>query len=332
MVKIKKSKVKIETEQSPALERFIEVIILLASFIIGLITMGLSLLGKFNVFETCTTTMLSFLCAEYFGNSIILKSKYFKARKEYSLVEEANDWTEKFFDMNEYCKTIINNGHGQQDLFLISCKKSIDNLYYVLQMAARDEKIEVSSDYIINSVGVFDALNVSDDKTVELTFPIDEVCHGILQTAEDRKFFETSYRMVQSGRVEKIKVLLILGEESFINDSQIIALCNFYDSNPGFEGKYISKTDFVKACESNMISSKQLDFGIYGPRMLFKVESYDPYTGGYTKNAAEVQRYKKLYDEMWNFASMTHELPGGSSSEKKTPMNIKDLFESLKRK
>ena len=52
-----------------------------------------------------------------------------------------------------------------------------------------------------------------------------------------------------------------------------------------------------------MISSSQLDFGIYGPRMLFKVDSYDPYTGSYTKNEAEVQRYRKLFDDKRNTKS-----------------------------
>jgi len=80
-----------------------------------------------------------------------------------------------------------------------------------------------------------------------------------------------------------------------------------------------------------MISSSQLDFGIYGPRMLFKVETYDPYTGSYTKNEAEVQRYRKLFDEMWNFASITHDLPDANSSETGT-LNLIQLFDCLGKK
>lgn len=324
-------KKQIEDEKRSLFERFVECIIILSSFIVALVTAVCSVIGSFDAFQTITTTMLSFICAEYVGHSFLLKSKYFKEKMNYSFEEQANEWTGKLYEMNEYCKSIIENSHGPHDLFIVTCKKNIDNLYHILQVAARDEKIEISSDYIINSVGVFDALNVSDEKIIELTFPIEQLQEGILQTSEDKKFFETAYRMVQEGFVKNIKVLLILKEESFIHDDRLIALCKFYDINKGFEGKYISKVDFIKACESNMISSSQLDFGIYGPRMLFKVDSYDPYTGSYTKNEAKVQRYRKLFDEMWNFASVTHDLPDSNSSATET-MNIVQLFDCLAEK
>ncbi len=326
----KKMKRNISDENPSAASRFIDGIIILSSLIVAIITALLSILGAFDVFQTVATTMLSFLCAEYIGHSFIVKSRYFSAKKNYSLVEQANDWTGKLYEMNEYCKSIIENSHGSQDLFITSCKKNIDNLHYVLQLAARDEKIEISSDYIVNSDGVFDALNVSDEKVVELTFPIDQLKDGILRTAEDKKFFETAYKMVQLGVVKMIKVLLILGDDDFIHDYRLKALCKFYDTNQGFEGKYISKADFAKACESNMISSSQIDFGIYGPRMMFKVESYEPYKGIYTKNEAEVHRYRKLFDEMWNFASLTHDLPEtGVSNEPVEPMGVIKLFNEL---
>lgn len=322
---------KIEHDRQSVLEHFVEGIILLSSFIVALITAACSIVGHFDVFQTISTTMLSFLCAEYIGHSFLLKSKYFKEKEKFSFNEQFNDWTGKLYEMNGYCKSIIENSHGPHDLFIITCKKNIDNLHHILQIASQDEKIEISSDYIVNSVGVFDALNVSDEKIIELTFPIDQLHDEILKTTEDKKFFETAYKMVQERYVEKIKVLLILGNDSFIKDSRLAALCKFYDTNDGFEGKYISKIDFIKACDSNMIPSSQLDFGIYGPRMLFKVESYDPYTGSYTKNASEVQRYRKLFDEMWNFASMTHDLPNkeNDKSSSANTMSLIELFECL---
>lgn len=327
-------KKKIEDEKQPIFEHFVECIIILSSFIVALITAVCSVIGNFDAFQTITTTMLSFICAEYIGHSFLLKSKYFKEKKNYSFDKQANDWTGKLYEMNEYCKSILENSHGSHDLFIVTCKKNIDNLYHILQTAARDEKIEISSDYIINSVGVFDALNVSDEKIVELTFPIEQLQDGILHTPEDKKFFETAYKMVQEGFVKNIKVLLILKDDSYIQDDRLAELCKFYDTNKGFEGKYINKIDFIKACESNMISSSHLDFGIYGPRMLFKVDSYDPYTGSYTKNEAEVQRYRKLFDEMWNFASITHDLPdvNSSGSSSLEALNLVQLFDCLTQK
>ena len=52
-----------------------------------------------------------------------------------------------------------------------------------------------------------------------------------------------------------------------------------------------------------------MDFGIYGPQMLFRVEQYDPYCGIYSKSETEVKRYSALFNEVWNFESITHENP-----------------------
>ena len=326
------AKKKIGSDKKPISEHILEGFIISGSIIVSLVTAIFSIKGKFDAFQTLSTTMLSFLCTEYVSHSILEKSKYFKAKQEYYMFEQANEWSGKLYEMNEYCETIIERGHGPHDLFLLTCKKNIDNLYYVLQTAARDEKIEIESDYIINSGSVYEALNVTKDKIVELTFPINNLNDGVLQTPEDQKFFETSIKMLQERYVQTIRVLLILGDESFINDPKLTSLFEFYNTNNGFEGKYISKTDFVKACESNMISSAHLDFGIYGPEMLFKVESYSPYKGVYTKDKDEVARYRKHFDEIWSFAAMTHDLPDAIDNKASTqskPMSAENLLKSL---
>ena len=306
MIWIKK---KLTLEKKPLSEYIIEGVIIASSIIVSLVVAFISSKGSFDLFQTITTTMLSFICAEYIGHSILEKSKYFKAKKIYFLVELANEWTSKFYEMNEYCKEILENSHGPEDLFVLTCNNNIDNLHYILQTAAKGEKIEISSDFIVNSVGVFEALNVTNDKTVELTFPIDEMEGELLKTPEDKKFFETAYRMVQDHYIQKIKVLLILANDELKDNERLQALHAFYSGNASYECKYILKSDFINACESNMVSSSQLDFGIYGPFMLFRVEQYEPYKGIYTKNAEEVARYHKLFDEVWNFESLTHKMP-----------------------
>lgn len=306
--------------------------IALASLLVSLIGAIVSIALQFDTFRTIATALLSFLCAELIGHSILEKSRYFKAKREFFITEQINAWSSKFYEMNEYCQAILEKSHGKQDLFVLTCKKNIDNLHYLLQTAARDEKVEIESGYIVDSEAVFEALNITNEKEIELTFPIDNLEYGILHTQEDKKFFETTAGKVEDGSVKKVRVLLILGDTSFAKDERLTELFGFYDTNPGFEGKYISKADFIKACDNNMISSSQLDFGIYGPEMLFRVESYDPYKGVYTKNRDEVERYRKLFDEIWNFGAMVHDLPESNSGEKNEPMKIDQLFQKLSEK
>lgn len=309
----------------------LEVFIASASLVIGAVVAIISYNVQFSTYETIVVTMLSFLCAEYISHSFIEKSKYFTAKREYSLLEHLNKWTGKLYEMNDYCKTILDNSHGERDLFVVNCDRSIDKLYYTLRTAAVDKKVEISSDYIVNSVGVFEALNMTNEKVVELTFPIDSVENGLLKTPEDKKFFETAYKMVEVGLVEKIRVLLLLGENIDLSDKRLVALFDFYNNTNGFAGKYIKEEDFKNACESNMISSTQLDFGIYGPKMLFRVDQYEPYKGVYTKDEDIILRYHKLFDEVWNFESITHDLPGTviPTGSKPKAITLSELFVSL---
>lgn len=182
----------------------------------------------------------------------------------------------------------------------------------MLKDASEYKKIEISSDYIINVAGVFEALNITRDKKVRLTFPIKEVSKNVISTAEDRKFFETIYNKIKNGEVSDLLILMILDNENLLNDPQIDLLLKFYYVNAHYDCKYILAQDFIEACEHNRVSTASLDFGIYGPNMLFIEESLFPYKGVYYKDSAIVERYTKLFDEVWNFEAITHNNPKNS--------------------
>ena len=287
----------------------ITVVTLLFSFIVSLVTAIVSIEVEFTAFETVSTTLLTFLCSEYFVNKCILQSKYIRGKKERKYWDKVNEYSEKLEEINDYCTEILGDSHGDKDLFVVTCSKAIDNLYYLMRQAALEKRIEITSDYIVNSLGVFDALNITNDKQIELTFPLDEITPRLIETAEDRKFFETCYKMVTSKKVNCIRVLLILKDFTLLHDKKLKMLLQFYASVQGYECRYILKEDFCNACEHNMIQTTYLDFGIYGPQMLFRVEEYDPYCGIYSKSETEVKRYSALFNEVWNFESITHKNP-----------------------
>lgn len=308
------------------IDNIITIIIVLFSLMVSLITAIISIYAQFTGFETVATTMLVFLCSEYFVNTCLLQSKYIKGKNESKHWDKVNIYSKKLEEIDNYCTEILGNSHGESDLFVATCSKAIDNLYYLLRQAALEKKIEITSDYIVNSIGVFDALNVSDDKQIELTFPLDTITPRLIETAEDRKFFETAYKMIKSKKVNFIRILLIVGDFSLLDDPRLQLLLQFYQTVEGYECRYILKSDFCNACDHNMIQTSNLDFGIYGPKMLFKVEQYDPYCGVYSKSETEVKRYLALFNEVWNFESITHK---NSVKKINIELNPRTFFEMI---
>ncbi|MCU6720423.1 hypothetical protein OCV67_10850 [Porcipelethomonas ammoniilytica] len=289
-----------------------QIIVLIVSVLLSVISGIISSICGFDVFQSIVTGILTFLCIEMINVTVFLGGVYFRQKKEKKFHDRINLYSIKIQEINDFYYEVERDSQGDKDLFSVTCSKAIDNLYLLLKDASEYKKIEISSDYIINVAGVFEALNITRDKKVRLTFPIKEVSKNVISTAEDRKFFETIYNKIKNGEVSDLLILMILDNENLLNDPQIDLLLKFYYVNAHYDCKYILAQDFIEACEHNRVSTASLDFGIYGPNMLFIEESLFPYKGVYYKDSAIVERYTKLFDEVWNFEAITHNNPKNS--------------------
>lgn len=285
------------------------VIVLIVSVLLSIVTGVISAICGFDVFMSITTGMLTFLSVEVINISWLLGSVYFEQHREKKFLDKINQYSMKFQEINNFYYEIERDSQGEKDLFSVTCSKAIDNLYLLLKNASESKKIEITSDYIINVSGVFEALNVTHDKKVRLTFPVSEIGKSIIPSSEDRKFFETIYNKINEKEISDLLILIVLANEDLLNDPQMELLLEFYAKNSKYECKYILAEDFIEACENNKISTSSLDFGIYGPKMLFVEENLHPYKGIYYKDESIIERYTKLFDEVWNFEAITHSNP-----------------------
>ena len=82
-------------------------------------------------------------------------------------------------------------------------------------------------------------------------------------------------------------------------------------------------TTLLAVCDTNGISSQFLDFGIYGPKMLFITEQYIPtHKGTYYKDETKVKHYHRLFDEVWNSDAITRPNPSNCTSK----IDLSDLI------
>lgn len=285
------------------------IIVLILSALISLLAGIISAVCGFDVFMSIATGMLTFLLIEVINISWLLGGIHFDQHKEKKFFDKINQYSIKIQEINNYYYEIERDSQGEKDLFSVTCSKAIDNLYLLLKNASESKKIEISSDYIINVSGVFEALNATHDKKVRLTFPVSEIGKSIIPSSEDRKFFETIYNKINKKEISDLLILIILENEDLLNDPQMNLLLDFYAKNNKYECKYILAEDFIEACENNKISTASLDFGIYGPKMLFVEKNLHPYKGEYYKDESIIERYTKLFDEVWNFEAVTHNNP-----------------------
>lgn len=292
------------------------IVMIIISVLVSVISGIVSANTGFDTFQSITIGILSFLCLELIDLSWFLGGIFLKQNTEKKFIDRISPYSIKIQEINNFYYEIERDSQGEKDLFSITCSKAIDNLYILLKDASGSKKIEITSDYIINVAGVFEALNITHDKRVRLTFPIKEIDNGIISSAEDRKFFETVYNKISKGEVSNLLILMILDNEDLLQNPQVNLVLEFYARNSNYECKYILARDFIEACEHNRVSTSNLDFGIYGPKMLFVEESLSPYRGVYYKEPSIIDQYTRLFDEVWNFEAVTHSNPKCNDIEK----------------
>ncbi|MHB1157523.1 MAG: hypothetical protein ACYC26_11895 [Phycisphaerales bacterium] len=130
--------------------------------------------------------------------------------------------------------------------------------------------------------------------------------------------------MLQKHVLTEVRVLVIPHDQAALECEQSKKLFGFFKTQKHFEAKYCIKQVFQSACASNGVPANSLDFGIYGPRMLFVTETVEPqHEGTYTKDRERVALYAALFDQLWNSENITHDNPAEQSSR----IDYKDIKE-----
>lgn len=243
-----------------------------------------------------------------------------------TFMDNITEYSQKLHEINRFYYKISRDSHGEQDLFVTYAKKEIEKLYMVLGNAANQKVFSISTDYIVNVSGVFEAFSQTDEKILKMTFPISVSDDAVFTSPADMHFFEVLKAKVESKQVDMVKVIVVLEGEILLERQDVRTLLDFFKATSGYECKIASKVDFETVCESNGINSQFIDFGIYGPKMLYVTEQYIPHKGTYYKDEAKVRLYHLLFDEVWTSDVITRQNP--SSNEEK--IALKDLISKRK--
>lgn len=266
----------------------------------------------------CLTFIIFELIALVFSSISYTKQKI----EDEKFMDNISEYSHYLHDINGFYYSINKESHGDNDLFVTYAKKEIEKLHNVLGKAATQKEFSISSDYIINAGGVFDAFSQTTEKILKMTFP---VMNGetIFTSAADIHFFEVLKSKVASKEVNAVNVIVILEDIQLESDSKVTKLLDFFKATQNYNCKIALLNDFRAVCETNGISSQFVDFGIYGPKMLYIAEQYVPiHKGTYYKEENRIRHYTRLFDEVWESDTITHQNPSTNT----TPVELAELI------
>lgn len=277
------------------------------------INLGISLLLG------CSTFMIVELISLVFY-SISYKKQQIEDEK---FMDNISEYSHLLYDINRFYYGINLDSHGDNDLFVTYAKKEIEKLHSVLGKAANQKEFSISSDYIINAGGVFDSFSQTTEKVLKMTFPISESESTIFTSRADMHFFEVLKTKVLKKEVSLVKVIVILENNDMEIREDVKKLLDFFSATDNYSCKIAIKKDFEAVCDTNGVSSQYIDFGIYGPKMMYITEQYVPvHKGTYYKDETKIKQYHRLFDEVWKSDTITHP----NSSQCKTSVDLSSLI------
>ncbi len=267
------------------------------------LNMGISLILGCSTFIIVELISLVFYSISYTHQKI----------EDEKFMDNITEYSQKLHEINRFYYQISKDSHGEQDLFVTYARKEIEKLYVVLGCAANQKVFSISTDYIVNAGGVFEAFSQTDKKILKMTFPVYSTDSAIFTSPADMHFFEVLKMKVDSKQLDVVKVIVILDAEELLKNKDVNKLLDFFKAASNYECKIAFKTDFETVCESNGINSQFIDFGIYGPKMLYVTEQYVPHKGTYYKDETKIRQYHLLFDEVWTSDVITRPNPSSNS-------------------
>lgn len=116
----------------------------------------------------CTFMIIELISLVFYSISYTIQK-----RQDDEFMENITEYSKMLYDINRDFYIVSKDSHGPHDLFVTYAKKEIEKLNSILSKAANQKEFSISSDYIVNANGVFDAFSqVTGKKVLKMTFPI----------------------------------------------------------------------------------------------------------------------------------------------------------------
>lgn len=205
---------------------------------------------------------------------------------------------------------LLRDAYGSSDLFVGHFRSAVRRLEQSITEVAESRRLRVQADHFLNVDNVLDAFQGDSELIWRYTWDINDGSDRLFDELAWRRYFERTADMVRGGQIKEVRTILVLDDANVTSAPRIEALLRFFRTHSGFSCCTVLKEDFRTLCNDSDVPGKCIDFGIYGRRLLFLTEQYEPsVTGVFTKDQALIERFCRLFDSMWGSPSVAKPNP-----------------------
>lgn len=195
-----------------------------------------------------------------------------------------------------YAREVASNSYGENDRYVRYFLGEIIRLEERLREAADAKELVVPSDEFQRPEDIDGAFKFDSARTFCHTWPITNA-GPLFTTTGWTYYFELLVGMVTQGRLDRVRVLLIVSDIEIVDSPRLRNLLSFYGGINGLDAKVVHQDAFMAIAKRNDINEGAVDFGIYDESLLYVTERN---SGRFTKDEFRIEMYKRAFESLWN--------------------------------
>ena len=200
--------------------------------------------------------------------------------------------------------------YGEEDLFVTHFDRALSDMARNVERAADHMELQVWNHHFGSVRRVMNVFAGDAHPTYWYTWWLG---------AEDRLFGDSHWRsyfsqivgMVKKGHVKEVRTLLIVDGLDQLDGERVAALVGFCRANKVMECGVVLAAEYSRFRRDAELPGCDLDFGIFGTRLLFRTESEEETSGVFCKHPQVITRYREHFEAVWEHPDTRRQLPGG---------------------
>ena len=202
--------------------------------------------------------------------------------------------------------------YGVHDVFVDYFKHEISDLTRAISYAADNHELRVRAYHFQSVENVMSAFHGDSRPEYRFVWVIDRG-DRLFDDFAWKHYFSLMTQMVRAGQIHQVETLLVLEDLGLLHEPRVDALVSFYSANEQLACAILSKRDFGHFQDDCHMPKTHIDFGIYGSRLVFLTESYDPPTAGvFIKDSRLIDKYTDFFRTVWNSPIAQKDLQGNA--------------------
>ena len=199
--------------------------------------------------------------------------------------------------------------YGEDDLFVAHFERALTDLARNIARAADHKELQVWNHHFGSVRRVMNVFAGEKEPAYWCTWwlGMDE---GLFEDSHWRSYFSQVVEMVRRDAIEEMKILLIVQHLDQVDGDKVGALAGFCGTNRGLECGVVVGGEYSKFRQDAELPASDVDFGIYGTRLLFRTASEEEKSGLFCKDPQMISRYREHFEAVWEHPDTRRDLVG----------------------